>query len=74
VSALRADPRFRRMVDHLHQLGPRPVGELLIEIAHKHGIEDDTLDLLEKFAGLDPATVAALEARDWPPLPLRRAS
>jgi hypothetical protein len=49
---LRADPRFRRLVDRLHQLGP--LGELLIEIAVAHQIEGGILDRLERMAALQP--------------------
>jgi hypothetical protein len=58
------------MVDHLHRLGPRPVGELLISLAVEHSIEAEILARLERFGRLDPATVARIEARDWPALPL----
>jgi hypothetical protein len=30
----------------------------------------DVLDRLERFARIDPALVARLDERDWPPLPL----
>jgi hypothetical protein len=30
----------------------------------------DVLDWLEPFARIDPALVARLDERDWPPLPL----
>jgi hypothetical protein len=63
---LRRNPRFHRLTCALHRLGPRPLGELLIEIAEAHGIEGDVLARLELFAGLDPITVRTVEARDWP--------
>jgi hypothetical protein len=50
-------------------LGPRPTGELILEIATAHGLEADVLDRLERFARIDPALMARLDARDWPPLP-----
>ena len=67
-SKLRADPRFRRQVSHLHALGPRPVGELLIEVA---GDERRLSEALDRYAGLGPALVMALDAREWPRPPLR---
>jgi hypothetical protein len=67
---LRLDPRFRRLTERLWRLGPRPTGELLLEIAAAHGLEADVLDRLERFARIDPALVARLDSRDWPPLPL----
>jgi hypothetical protein len=71
---LRCSPRFRRLVDLLHQLGPRPTGELLIELATAHGIEGDILDRLERMARLDPAMVALVDAREWPPLPMHEVA
>jgi hypothetical protein len=70
--ALRCDLRFRRLVEHLHQLGPRLVGELLL--AAERGIEDEILARLERYGRLDPAMVATIEARDWPPPPIRVAA
>jgi hypothetical protein len=67
---LRADPRFRRLVDHLHRLGPRPTGELLIQLAAAHQIEGEILARLERFGEVDPVTLTAIEARDWLPMPL----
>jgi hypothetical protein len=66
----RCCPRFRGLTQHLHQLGPRPVGELLLALADAHGIEGDILARLEKFAELDPVAVARLGGRTWPPVPL----
>jgi hypothetical protein len=71
---LRLDPRFRRLTNCPWRLGPRPTGELLLEIAAAHGLEADVLDRLERFARIDPALVARRDERDWPPLPLARAA
>jgi hypothetical protein len=49
---------------------PRPVGELLLEVAAGR----DLLDALEEYAELDPRTVARVGARDCPPLPLVRVA
>lgn len=71
---LRLDPRFRRLTDQLrHQLGPRPLGELLPELARDHGITDAVLAKLEEVAKLDPAAIARLRAHHWPPLPPHEA-
>jgi hypothetical protein len=67
--ALRRDPRFHRLTEHLHRLGPRPVGELLLEVAAGR----DLIDALERYAVLDPASVARLGGRDWPPAVWRAA-
>jgi hypothetical protein len=69
TALLRLDPRFRQLTDRLWRLGPRPTGELILEIAAAHGFEAEVLDRLERFARIDPALVAGVDARDWPPLP-----
>ena len=61
------DPRFQLLTQRLHRLGERATGELLLELARDHGIERDILARLEIYADLDPAIVARLGARDWPP-------
>jgi hypothetical protein len=66
----RSSPRFRRLTLRLHALGRRPVGELLIELAAAHGIGDDVLDRLEKFAEIDEQILDAYDGRRWPPVPL----
>jgi hypothetical protein len=59
---LRAHPRFRRLTERLHRLGPRPVGELLLEVANGR----DLIAALEDYAQLNAVAVARLGARDWP--------
>jgi hypothetical protein len=51
----------------VHELGPRPVGVLLLQIA---GDDRDLIERLERLAAFDPQTVAALGGRDWPRPPL----
>jgi len=65
-----ADPAFRREIEALHRLGPRVTGELIAELAHRHG--PDVRATMGQFAALDPETLAALDALLWPPLPLYR--
>jgi hypothetical protein len=66
---LRANPRYRRLTERLHRLGPRPIGEAIIAVADGR----DILSVLEEYAQLDPAAVALLDARDWPPTIWRAA-
>ena len=61
------DRRFERDVLHLHRLGPRPVAELLRELADAHGLADDIEALLARYARLDPATVQTLDGDCFPP-------
>lgn len=65
-----AGPRFERLVKRLHRLGPRPLAELLIEIAHRTGQSKFIADRLQAYAELDPAIVRALGADSFPQMPL----
>ena len=63
--------RFRRLVGHLHALGPRPVAELLTElVGTDEQARRDVFHLLEKYGGLDPALVRALDGSGFPAPPL----
>ena len=65
-----AGPRFEAIVKHLHNLGPRPVAELLIEIATTTGQSRFIADRLEEYARLDPEIVRFVGADRFPPIPL----
>ena len=65
------DARFRRLVDHLHRLGPRPLAELLTElVGTDEQARRDVFHLLEKYGGLDPALVRVLGGSGFPAPPL----
>ncbi len=66
-----AGRRFEHLVERLHRLGPRPLAELLIEIAHCTGQSSLIADRLQAYAGLDPELVCALGADTFPPAPLQ---
>src|SRR5687767_6839168 len=68
--ALRHDARFRHLVRRLHELSPRALGELLLELGRVHSIEADVTWRLERIAALDPATVVRLGGCGWPRMPL----
>ena len=56
--------RFRRAVERVHGLGPLVVGELLTDAGA-------SLDLVERYAGLDkypPAVLNVIGADRWPPV------
>ncbi len=61
------DVRFRRHVDHLCRLGPRPVAECFLQLV---GNQDDArtalIVLLEQYQRLDADVVAALGGDRWP--------
>ena len=62
------DARFRRLVERVHDLGPRPTTELLKElIGTDDGLRADALFLLERYAALDPEIVRALGGDTFPP-------
>jgi hypothetical protein len=66
---LRRCPRFHPLTERLHQLGPRPLGELLIEVA----AGGDLLDTLGRYTRHSPKFVRHVGARDWPPALWRAA-
>lgn len=59
-------PRFARLVEHLHALGPRAVGEFLVEVADP----EDLFLVLERYARLHPETVRALGCDQFPSPPM----
>ena len=66
-----ADPRFQRLVRHLHALGPRPVGEFLIElVANDPDMVAAVQVNLERYHHLNTATVRALDCDQWPAPPI----
>ncbi len=63
--------RLPVLVQHLHDLGPRPVAECLLEIAgNDDGARITLLAALERYAKLDPATVRGVGGDVFPPVPL----
>ena len=67
AATLAANPRRQRAAEHLHDLGPRPVLEALIEV--EAGADLDRV--LADFARLDPETVRQLDGDKFWPAPLR---
>ena len=65
-----AGPRFERQVVCVHALGPRPLAELLIEIASHTGQSSFIAHRLEEYARLDRDILRALGADRFPPMPL----
>ena len=61
------DARFHRLIDHLCSLGPRPVGECLLQLV---GTQDDArtalVVLLERYGQLNPDIVEAVDGDHWP--------
>ena len=63
-----SDARFHRLIDHLCSLGPRPVGECLLQLI---GTNDDArtalVVLLERYRQLDADVVQAVGGDRFPP-------
>ena len=63
--------RYQMLVTGLHSLGPRPTGELLLEvIGGNERLRDVVFALLERYTRLTPAEVQAVGADVFPPVPL----
>ena len=63
--------RYRLLVNNLHSLGPRPTGELLLEvIGGDERLRDDVFALLERYTRLSPEEVQAVGSDAFPPVPL----
>jgi hypothetical protein len=63
-------PRFERMVERLHHLGPRPLAEMIVEIAAATDEPGLVVDRVAAYAKLDPMLIRALGADRFPPMPL----
>ncbi len=58
------DVRYHMLVNRLHALGPRPTGELLLEvIGVDERLRDDVFALLERYTRLTPTEVCGAPAR-----------
>ena len=65
-----AGPRFEHMVECLHRLGPRPLAEMIVEIATVTGEAGLVVGLVQEYSALDPEIVRALGGDQFPPMPL----
>ncbi len=63
-------PHFERAIEHLHRLGPRPLAELLIEIAKATGEPGLIADRIAAYAALDPEIVRFVGGNHFPKMPL----
>ena len=60
------DLRFRRLVGHLHALGPRALGEFLVALR----VQEKVANNLERYGELTPQMLEVANADRWPPIPL----
>jgi hypothetical protein len=61
---VRARLRRQRLVEHLHRLGPAPLGHFPREVENGAGIPEH----LERYAKIDPAFVRALGGDRYAPV------
>ena len=67
--------RLQRAAEHLHDLGPRAVAELLAEIADRFGVWPVILATLAEYEGkLTREMVKAAGGHVFPPKPIRRVA
>ena len=64
---LSVGPRFERLVARVHALGPRPLAEMIVEIATATGQPALIADHVEAYAGLDPEIIRAVGGDRFPP-------
>ena len=65
-----AGPRLDRLIERVHRLGPRPLAEMLAEIAIATGQPAVVSDRVKAYAELDPEIVRAVDADHFPPPPM----
>ena len=71
---LAANPHFRRQVEHLHDQGPRPVGEFLAEFGIAHGLLPEIRESLARYAAIPDDALDVTNGRCFPPDPIYAVS
>ena len=66
TAEITAELRRPRAARHLHSLGPRPLLEALRQVEAGGSLDD----VLRQYQRLDPATVRAIGADQWPASPI----
>ncbi len=66
-----AGPRFEHLCRQVHALGPRPMAELLAEIATATGEPNLIADRVEAYSKLDPEIVRAVGGDRFAPMSLQ---
>ena len=64
-----ADRQFERQVLRLHKLGARAVRDLLREVGEQTMHMTTIEQVLDRYAGIDPDTLAAFSGDQFPPRP-----
>ncbi len=65
-----ADIEFRRQVERLHAMGPRPMAEMLGELAASRNLGTVIDEMLSRYAEIPDQALNALGGHEFPPLPL----
>ncbi len=60
------DLKFHRQAERLHRLGPRAVGELLIEIGEQRSCRTFIDQRLDAYSRLDPELIRKLGGNEFP--------
>ncbi len=65
-------PRLRRQAEELHRRGPRPVGEILLELVGRWGpaFEADLGQRLDRYLRIPAAVYRAVGASEYSPAPI----
>ena len=66
-----AGVHFERLVERVHNLGPRPLAELLTEIATVTSEPGLIADRLQAYAALDPEIVRFVGGGHFPKMPMQ---
>jgi hypothetical protein len=66
-----ADLRFQRDVERLWQLGPRAIGELLLEASRERMLRSYFEGKVAEYAAINPDALAVTGGDHFPPLPIR---
>lgn len=74
TAAIVEDLKFRRDVQHLHDLGPRAVAELLAGIGERYSIRLDIERRLKQYGQLTAAMLEVTGGDQFPPTPLHIVS
>jgi hypothetical protein len=61
-----AERRFERLVEAIHDLGPRVLGEFLRELGAQHFCQTEIEVALQRYSALDAVILRELGADRWP--------
>lgn len=71
-NAIISDLRFQRDIERLYKLGPRALGELLVEIGEQRLCRTYIEKRVQSYSGINPEYLSALGGDAFPRPPLYR--